>query len=158
MSLRKLQEKVKNRKAWCAAVHWVTKSLTHDWQQQGVEIQREPTDSRLAYGAPSSGNSSPEGEAGVTPVPGASEVCTTVISWLLLLGTGLWDWTGALLRVTLGHVSLPGPMCMSWKGVGIDAWLRGKATLSYRGPLGSHSWKSSHSGEKEETRPSGLYS
>ena len=80
MSLRKLQEKVKNRKAWCAAVHWVTKSWTHDRQQQGVEIQREATDSRLAYGAPSSGNSAPEGEAGVTPVSSESEVCTTVVS------------------------------------------------------------------------------
>ena len=30
MSLSLLQEKVKNRKAWCAAVHRVTKSWTHD--------------------------------------------------------------------------------------------------------------------------------
>ena len=36
MSLRKLQEKVKNRKAWCAAVHWVTKSWTHDRQQTNI--------------------------------------------------------------------------------------------------------------------------
>ena len=43
--------------------------VRHVTEQQGVEIQREPKDSRLAYGAPSSGSSSPEGEAGVTPVP-----------------------------------------------------------------------------------------
>ena len=45
-----------------------------------LSIQREATDSRLAYGAPSSGNSAPEGEAGVTPVSSESEVCTTVVS------------------------------------------------------------------------------
>ena len=28
MSLSKLREMVKNKEAWCAAVHWVTKSLT----------------------------------------------------------------------------------------------------------------------------------
>ena len=36
MSLRKPQEMVKNREAWCAAVHEVSKSQTglSDWQQQ----------------------------------------------------------------------------------------------------------------------------
>ena len=30
MNLGKLQEMVTERQAWCAAVHWVTKSLRHD--------------------------------------------------------------------------------------------------------------------------------
>ena len=30
MNLGKLQEMVTERKAWCAAVHWVTKSLRRD--------------------------------------------------------------------------------------------------------------------------------
>ena len=36
MNLNKLQEMVKDRESWCAAVHVVTKSLTqlNEWTQQ----------------------------------------------------------------------------------------------------------------------------
>ena len=34
VSLRKLQEMVNNREAWCAAVHRVTKSWTEEQQQK----------------------------------------------------------------------------------------------------------------------------
>ena len=33
MSLSKLQERVKDREAWCAAVHWVSKSRTQQTEQ-----------------------------------------------------------------------------------------------------------------------------
>ena len=40
MSLRKFQEKVKDRKAWCAAVHGISKSWTQlsDWTKTTITV------------------------------------------------------------------------------------------------------------------------